>query len=123
MRPRLLVPEGVAEQVKERSDGAAAHALWIVLGGMVLIALPVAWSLVFQTYDFGPAMIASVSIATLAGPAVASTMYRLLRPDAVIYEELVTGDRFVVERSMKARRVYAAIALAIYAVVWLLAVV
>ena len=107
--------------MSERSDGQVAHALWIVFGGMVLIALPVAWGILNQTFELGAPMIASISIATLAGPAVASTMFRLLRPDAVIYEELVTGERFRVERSMKKRRWYAGIAVAVYAVARVLA--
>lgn len=105
--------------MSERSDGVVAHVMWTVFGGMALIALPFVPPIANRTFDLGAAMVAALSILTLAGPAVASTVFRVLRPDAVIWEELASstnGEKFRVERSMQRRRLYAGIAIAIYAV-------
>lgn len=101
------------------SDGVIAHTLITVFGGMLLIALPCVPGVAGGRFD-GNTMIA-IAILTLAGPALASTAFRLLRPRALILEKLESGEQIPVHRSMKARRIYFAISLAVYTVGVLLA--
>lgn len=86
---------------------------------MLLIALPCVPGIAAGRFD-GNSMIA-ISIFTLAGPALASTAFRLLRPRALIFEKLESGEQIPVHRSMKARWTYFAFSLAVYTVGVLLA--
>jgi hypothetical protein len=47
----------------------------------------------------------------------------MLRPEAVIWAELPSGERYRVERSMTARRWYAGSSVAVYAIAFALAVI
>jgi hypothetical protein len=103
------------------SDGVIAHTLWLVLGGTVLLALPLVPGIASGSWTPDGAGIAAIAILMFAGPAVTSTVFRVLRPRAHIYEELPTGEKFLVERSMKTRKILMAIALGFYALGTLLA--
>lgn len=64
--------------------GEVGHALTIVFGGMVLLALPAIPSIVRATWRPDAAPIAGLAILSLAGPALAATLSRLLRPNVPI---------------------------------------
>lgn len=102
---------------RPRADpgGEVGHVMTIVFGGIALLALPIIVPIARGTWRPEGAPIAGLAILSLAGPALAATLSRLLRPNVPIWETLESGERLPVERSPKARRLHATIAGAVYA--------
>lgn len=96
--------------------GEVSHAMTIVFGGMLLLAIPIIPGIARTTWTPTGTALAGVAILTLAAPALASALSRLLRPAVPIWEEHESGERYAVERSTGVRRTHVGMAAVVYAV-------
>lgn len=116
------LPVAATPRPRAEPGGEVGHAMTIVFGGIALLALPIIAPIARGTWRPEGAPIAGLAILSLAGPALAATLSRLLRPNVPIWERLESGERLPIERSPNARRLHAAIAGAVYAAGALLAI-